>query len=132
LLTLHWKDSLYAFDHWKSFDWVFLSLLRCHLIQVISHAWEEINSSLLDFYHRSCRFNVLTIENMLYTLHATYIKHDFYADFLLRLKKLLRENFSRQIHSLRETRSFTAQISIVYFLSMSCRCFICNMHVYHS
>ncbi len=31
------------------------------------------------------------IENMLYTLHATYIKHDFYADFLLKLEKLLKE-----------------------------------------
>jgi len=35
-----------------------------------------------------------SIENMLYTLHATYIGHDLYADFLLRLEKLLRE-FSR-------------------------------------
>ncbi len=33
----------------------------------------------------------MTIENMLYTLHATYIKHDFYADFFLRFKRLLRE-----------------------------------------
>ncbi len=32
-----------------------------------------------------------SIENMLYTLHATYIEHDLYADFSLRLKKLLRE-----------------------------------------
>ena len=31
------------------------------------------------------------IKNMLYTLHATYIKHNFYADFTLRLKKLLKE-----------------------------------------
>ncbi len=28
---------------------------------------------------------------MLYTLHATYLKHDLYADFSLRLKRLLRE-----------------------------------------
>ncbi len=28
---------------------------------------------------------------MLYTLHATYIEHNLYADFLLRLKKLLKE-----------------------------------------
>ncbi len=28
---------------------------------------------------------------MLYTLHATYIKHDFYADFSLKLKRLLKE-----------------------------------------
>jgi len=27
----------------------------------------------------------------LYTLHATYIEHDLYADFLLRLERLLRE-----------------------------------------
>ncbi len=32
-----------------------------------------------------------TIENMLYTLHAIYIKHNLYADFLLRLKRLLKE-----------------------------------------
>ncbi len=31
---------------------------------------------------------------MLYTLHATYIEHDLYADFSLRLEKLLKE-FSR-------------------------------------
>ena len=37
--------------------------------------------------------DVIFIENMLYTLHATYIKHNFYADFFLRLKKLLKENF---------------------------------------
>ena len=33
----------------------------------------------------------LFIENMLYTLHATYIKHDLYADFSLRFKKLLKK-----------------------------------------
>jgi len=33
----------------------------------------------------------LFIENMLYTLHATYIKHDLYADFSLKFKKLLKE-----------------------------------------
>ena len=32
-----------------------------------------------------------SIENMLYMLHATYIEHNLYADFSLRLKKLLRE-----------------------------------------
>ncbi len=31
------------------------------------------------------------IENMLYTLHATYIKHNLYADFSLRLERLLKE-----------------------------------------
>ncbi len=41
------------------------------------------------------------IENMLHMLHATYIKHDLYADFFLRLKKSLKEFFSQQIHSLR-------------------------------
>ena len=55
-----------------------------------------------------------------------------HADFSLRLEKLLRENFLQQIHSSRWMRSFTAQILIVYFLSMSCRCFVCNTHVYCS
>jgi len=32
-----------------------------------------------------------SIKNMLYTLHATYIEHNLYADFSLRLKKLLLE-----------------------------------------
>ncbi len=32
-----------------------------------------------------------SIKNMLYTLHATYIEHDLYADFSLRLKRLLKE-----------------------------------------
>ncbi len=76
--------------------------------------------------------DVIFIENMLYTLHATYIKHNFYADFFLRLKKLLKENFLWQIHSSRWIKSFTAQISTIYFLSMSCRCFICNTYVYHN
>ncbi len=31
------------------------------------------------------------IKNILYTLHATYIKHNFYADFSLKLKRLLKE-----------------------------------------
>ncbi len=74
----------------------------------------------------------MSIENMLYTLHATYIKHDLYADFSLKSEKLLKENFLWQIHSSRETRSLTAQISTVYFLSMSCRHFICNMYAYCS
>ena len=39
--------------------------------------------------HSDC-FHVF-IENMLYTLHATYIEHNFYADFSLRLKRLLKE-----------------------------------------
>ncbi len=36
-------------------------------------------------------FSDLSIENMLYTLHATYIRHNFYADFSLKLEKLLKE-----------------------------------------
>ena len=39
-------------------------------------------------------FVMTSIENMLYTSHATYIEHDLYAGFPLRLEKLLRE-FSR-------------------------------------
>jgi len=35
--------------------------------------------------------NVASIENILYTLHATYIEHDFYADFSFKLEKLLKE-----------------------------------------
>jgi len=38
---------------------------------------------------------VNTIENMLHMLHATYIRHDLYADFSLRLERSLREFFSQ-------------------------------------
>ncbi len=31
------------------------------------------------------------IKNMLYTLHATYIKYNLYANFSLKLEKLLKE-----------------------------------------
>ena len=37
------------------------------------------------------QFSRKSIENILYTLHATYIKHNLYADFLLKLEKLLKE-----------------------------------------
>ena len=52
-------------------------------------------TSLVSYLCCSNKHAVLTrsIENMLYTLHATYIKHNFYADFLLRFKKLLLESF---------------------------------------
>ena len=73
-----------------------------------------------------------SIENMLHTLHATYIRHDLYADFSLRLERSLREFFSQQIHSSRWTRFLAAQISTVYFLSMSCRRFVSDIHAYHS
>ncbi len=33
----------------------------------------------------------VSIENMLYTLHATYIEHNLYADFPLKLERLLKE-----------------------------------------
>ena len=33
----------------------------------------------------------VSIKNMLYMLHATYIKHNLYADFSLRLERLLKE-----------------------------------------
>ncbi len=33
----------------------------------------------------------LSIKNLLYTLHATYIEHDLYANFSLRLERLLKE-----------------------------------------
>ena len=50
-------------------------------------------SSCKDDFTSSLSIQMFSIENMLYTLHATYIKHDFYADFSLKLEKLLKENF---------------------------------------
>ena len=89
---------------------------------------------LMSCLYHSNRHAVLTksIENMLYTLHATYIRHDLYADFSLRFKRSLKEFFSQQIHSSRWTKSLAAQILTVYFLSMSCRRFVSNTHAYHS
>ncbi len=52
--------------------------------------------------------NASFIENMLHTSYATYIKHDLYADFLLRLKKSLKEFFLQQIYSLKWIRFFAA------------------------
>ena len=51
--------------------------------------------SLISCLCCSNRHAVLTkfIENMLYTLHATYIKHNFYADFSLKLERLLQKVF---------------------------------------
>ncbi len=50
-------------------------------------------TSLVSCLCHSNKYAVLTksIENILYTLHATYIEHDLYADFSLKLKKLLKE-----------------------------------------
>ncbi len=47
----------------------------------------------INIIHKVCETNSQFIENMLYTLHATYIKHNFYADFSLKLKKLFKEFF---------------------------------------
>jgi len=110
--------STFRMISWYSLRFCFLMILL-----FLSHAWMySVQSLMIQQF----------IENMFYTLHATYIKHDFYADFSLRLKRLLRENFLWQIHSSRWTRSFTAQISTVYFLSMNYKCFICDMHIYRS
>ncbi len=43
---------------------------------------------------------------MLYMLHATYIKHDLYADFSLRLKRLLKE-FSCDKFTVQEKRDLS-------------------------
>jgi len=51
-------------------------------------------------------FSGLSIENMLYTLHATYIEHDLYADFPLRLERLLRE-FSRDRFTVQDERDLS-------------------------
>ncbi len=48
----------------------------------------------------------MSIKNMLYTLHATYIEHDFYADFSLRLEKLLRE-FSHDRFTVQDEQDFS-------------------------
>ncbi len=97
-------------------------------------AWRNMSSllSLRSDIIKFLWFINMFIENMLHTLHATYIRHDLYADFFFRFKKLLREFFLQQIHSSRWTKSFTAQILTVYFLSMSCRRFISDTHAYHS
>ncbi len=49
---------------------------------------------------------LMFIENMLYTLHATYIEHNLYADFSLRLKRLLRE-FSCNKFTVQEKRDLS-------------------------
>ena len=83
---------------WRSHIW-FHSLTQCELdllVNQTSRSW--ITCISLSFEHliacnesQLCHSVFWSIKNMLYTLHVTYIKHDLYADFLLRLKKLLRE-----------------------------------------
>ena len=97
--------------------WIFLFRLFFMFIWSVS-VWASVSSSLqyvnaqsaikTNHVHRqsSCsllHFRVLlhvsslnvtsawSIENMLYTLHATYIEHNLYADFSLRLERLLKE-----------------------------------------
>ncbi len=101
----------------------FIWYLFINYLMTLSMWWRHFNINIVD---------ESSIENMLHTLHATYIRHDLYADFLLRLKKSLKEFFSQQIHSSRWTRSFAAQISTVYFLSMNRRRFISDTHAYRS
>ncbi len=48
----------------------------------------------------------VSIKNMLYTLHATYIEHDLYADFPFRLEKLLRK-FSCDRFTVQEKRDLS-------------------------
>jgi len=58
--------------------------------------------SRLDFITTSKQF----IKNMLYTLHATYIEHNLYADFSLRLERLLKE-FSRDRFTVQDERDLS-------------------------
>jgi len=127
-------DSIYERNYAMYIEWTKLSerenrsliTQQLHVVETINWHCVINNEFIASIQH------VMFIENMLYTLHATYIEHNLYADFSLRLERLLKENFSRQSHSSRWTRFLTAQISTVYFLSMNCRRFICNMHAYHS
>ncbi len=73
---------------------------HAHLIScVLSLTWLRNVTLFCSIFRWTCSELVyvlissvsMFIENMLYTLHATYIKHDLYADFLLRLKRLLKE-----------------------------------------
>jgi len=142
-MSLHFSD-----ENWESFLDSWLSILAhfakhhinlnallssciCDLKCMHFICWMILFLWSLCFRYSFHAFNVF-IKNMLYMLHATYIKHNLYADSFLRLEKLLRENFLWQIHSSRWIKSFTAQISTVYFLNMSCSCFICNTNAYRS
>ena len=82
MLTLQKEDFLNAFNHQESvlsFDLLFLTLLEQRLIWVATYIRKTINTSF--------------IKNMLYMLHVTYIKHNLYTDFLLKLEKLLLKSF---------------------------------------
>ncbi len=126
--TTHWLNLKYLLMYMHVLDWDDKFFTR----------WKKLCAELND-----CKLLLLwfcfyitimlnsSIENMLHTLHATHIRHDLYADFFLRLEKSLREFFSQQIHSSRWIKSFAAQISTVYFLSMSNRRFVNDTHAYH-
>ncbi len=88
------NNSIYSnFSEW------FLCL--CVIFLNDSHFWSDSNTSGWKFSIHFCMLAVqlrmtyhliqVSIKNMLYTLHATYIEHNLYADFPLRLERLLRE-----------------------------------------
>jgi len=58
---------------------------------VFERLLNDINETLKFAHVELNEFHELFIENMLYTLHATYIKHNLYANFSLKLERLLRE-----------------------------------------
>ncbi len=77
--------------HVKTSRWLSISILVTWFVSICRRCalHRSFVFSCISRTHTS-DFN-LTIENMLYTLHATYIEHNLYADFPLRFKRLLRE-----------------------------------------
>ncbi len=91
---------------WICSELVYVSVSKVSMFTLLntSATWRRIwfwSVSSLHFL-----LNSSFIENMLYTLHATYIEHDLYADFPLRLEKLLRE-FSRDRFTVQDERDFS-------------------------
>ena len=77
--------------HWLHFNCIFASSWMKTFKSTIFLMMNEWEMTWLTFVKWACISSF--IKNMLYTLHATYIKHNFYTNFSLRLKKLLKKSF---------------------------------------
>ncbi len=75
-------------------------------MSVSEHLLNNINEILKFIHVELNKSHELSIENMLYTLHATYIKHNLYADFSFRLEKLLKE-FSRDRFTVQDEQNLS-------------------------
>ncbi len=73
--------------NWFTFSFLIMLLqLNIHCMQIWHWFWRKLINFCcmsLNNFALMLLFTFSFIENMLHTLHATYIRHNLYADFLL-------------------------------------------------